>query len=471
MREFPVLKLPLFFGVLSLAISSAFLVFALESHPSYFDSAERNLYPDAIDYGRLARNMIENKTFSRTTDLQPDPLRTPGYPLLLCLFRSDISPVWTYIAQILMLAGTVFFVVKMTKEAFGDCAAVIAGSLMVTEHSLYCLALQTMTEIAGLFFFLCGLGIAKWPCKKLSDSSFKRLAGSAFFLSYAVLIRPSFLMIPFALLFVDAASSWWNRRYIFPMHFSFRSIVFVLLFSIMPTGWVARNYFLFGLPQLTPVSTHNLVYFVGAGAIQYREKVDRDEAQARIADRYELPPYFMAQTPVQKNASTVSEIERKLQEKKWRIVFHDPQSLLCAELIGIAKGSVSHAMEDVCMLTGQQWLPPGFFGLVKFDSSAYHSLFMNTPFILFVFYLHIANLSFLYFGAFLFFMFVCRSISNATVLMNIGCILICGYLTIALFGMDAVYRSRLGVLPVLCMISGAGFARFPSQFTSKFDKR
>lgn len=55
--------------------------------------------------------------------------------------------------------------------------------------------------------------------------------------------------------------------------------------------------------------------------------------------------------------------------------------------------------------------------------------------------------------------------------MNIGCILICGYLTIALFGMDAVYRYRLVVLPILCMISGAGFARFFSQFTSHVDKK
>ncbi|MCY2986162.1 MAG: hypothetical protein NTY15_21240 [Planctomycetota bacterium] len=465
------LKLPLFFGVLSLALSGAFLVFAFESNRNYFDSTERNMYPDAVDYGLLAKNILENRTFSRTTDLHPDPLRTPGYPLLLCLFRSDISPVWTYIAQIVMLAGTVFFVVKMTKEAFGECAAVIAGSLMVTDHSLYCLALQTMAEIAGLFFFLCGLGIAKWPCHKLSDSSFKRLAVSAFFLSYAVLIRPSFLMIPFALIFVDTAASWWSRKNIFTMHFGIRTIVFLLLFSVMPIGWVARNYTLFGLPQLTTVSTHNLVYFVGAGAIQYREKVDRYEAQARIADRYDLPPYSMAQTPIQKNASTVSEIERSLQEKKWRIVFHDPQSLLCAELIGIAKGSISHAMEDTCILIGQQWSPPGFFGLVKFDSSAYRSLFMNSPFALFVFSLYLANLSFLYSGVFLFFLFIFRNITSTTVVMNIGCILICGYLTIALFGMDAVYRSRLVVLPILCMISGAGFARFFSQFTSHVDKK
>jgi hypothetical protein len=55
--------------------------------------------------------------------------------------------------------------------------------------------------------------------------------------------------------------------------------------------------------------------------------------------------------------------------------------------------------------------------------------------------------------------------------MNIGCILICGYLTIALFGMDAVYRSRLGVLPILCMISGAGFARFISKFKYQVEKK
>lgn len=113
-RSLETMKTAIFCGLLSLGISGAFLVPVWYSNREYFSSTERNVMPDAVDYGRLAENMLHHGAFSRTTDLFPDPFRTPGYPILLCMLRSDISPIPTYIAQILMLAGFVFLVVSLT---------------------------------------------------------------------------------------------------------------------------------------------------------------------------------------------------------------------------------------------------------------------------------------------------------------------------------------------------------------------
>ncbi len=77
------------------------------------------------------------------------------------------------------------------------------------------------------------------------------------------MIRPAIVYLPLLLIAASSMVQWLSRPK--PIHSSWiaRSL-FVILFAALPAWWTWRNTKQFGLPTLTPVSNHNLVYFVGA---------------------------------------------------------------------------------------------------------------------------------------------------------------------------------------------------------------
>ena len=65
----------------------------------YFRNATLNPYPDAKDYLLLGKNLREQGVFSRDENLEPDLLRTPGYPVLIGLLCADQFPARIYAVQ------------------------------------------------------------------------------------------------------------------------------------------------------------------------------------------------------------------------------------------------------------------------------------------------------------------------------------------------------------------------------------
>jgi hypothetical protein len=448
-------KIVLLSALTSLLLSFGLFIQIGYHHSSYFASTEKNPNPDAIDYGRLSKSMVHQAQFSRVSDGRPDPLRTPGYPALLAALRADLSPIPIYLMQIAMVAGLAGMLSWKAACLFGKSAGTMVGLLVSLDPSLQVLSFQSMTEVSGLFFFVVGLFLVRWPEATFQSVSRKTVVAASVLLGFSVLIRPSLLLFPVIVAILSLA---WRHLPTPTSAPSFgRVFLFCAIFALLPAAWVSRNYFVFGFAKLTPVSTHNLVYFVGAGAVQFETGKDRYEVQDWISKEFDLPTYSIAQNPYNQDEKTIYEIEKSLSQAQWRIVLAKPVCLLAAESIGAAKGTVSHSMEDLSSILGQEWANPGLAGLLQLRRESLDRLFQNLPITIGAFVLHIVHSVILISGASMGLILSFRSRLWGFCNLNILSLVLYGYFTVSMFGIDAVYRARIVPLPGLVLLAGVFF--------------
>jgi hypothetical protein len=341
----------------------------------------------------------------------------------------------------------------------GGMASFLTGLVLTLDFAWYALSLSAMSEISGVFFSLHGLLLLGWPDRLFSDHKKGFLVTGAFLLGIAILIRPSYVLYPIGLILLKAPGLHGiSRKEVF------RQIILIIIVSyVLPGIWVARNYYVFRIPKITTVGTHNIVYFVGAGAFQLAEGIDRLEAQKRISDEFEIVPYSNLQNPYSvANVSTIERIESDAESKKWRVLGKHPLYLIPSTAIGICKAFTAHPLPDLGHTFGTQWDSPGLKGLATLHPSAYGKLFGNSIDLVVIFILHL-----LWVGLFLVLLFagawkaILRRSATDWALMVFFCI---GLLTISLFGIDAVYRSRIVATVPGCLLCGIGGSMILTNF-------
>jgi hypothetical protein len=423
------------------------------SFPEYFSSLDRNYNPDAIDYGILAKNIIQKGCFSRIEDCSPDPLRTPGYPALIIVSMGVYYPILLYSVQMLMFVSIVWSLVEVARRMTGGIAPFLTGLVLTTDFTWYALSLSAMSEIAGVFFSLHGLLLLGWPDRMLSEQRKYPMVTGALLLGIAILIRPSYVLYPIGLLILKTPSLYGMKT----VGIS-RQFILIMIFTFaLPGLWVARNYFVFKIPKISTVSTHNLIYFVGAGAFQVAEGIDRIEAQKRISEEFEITAYSALQNPYSvANVSTIEKIESDAESKKWKVLGKHSLYLIPSTAIGICKAFIAHPLPELGYVFGTEWDSPGLKELATLQTSAYEKLFGHSMDLVAIFLLHLV-----WIGLFLVLLFsggwkaLLRRSAADWALMVFFCI---GLLTISLFGVDAVYRSRIvATVPgsLLCGFGGA----------------
>jgi hypothetical protein len=427
--------------------------------PDYFSSLDRNYNPDAIDYGNLAKNIIQKGCFSRIEDCSPDPLRTPGYPALIIASMGVYYPILLYSAQMLMFVSIVWSLVEVARRMMGGIAPFLTGLLLTLDFSWYVLCLSAMSEIAGVFFSLHGLLLLGWPDRTFSDQKKWSLVTGALLLGIAILIRPSYVFYPIGLLVLNKSSLYGMKT----GGISRQIILITIVAYALPGLWVARNYFVFKIPKISTVSTHNLIYFVGAGAFQVAEGIDRQEAQKRISEEFDIVPYTNLQNPYSvANVSTIERMESDAESKKWKVLGKHPLFLIPSTAIGICKAFTAHPLPELGYVFGTEWNSPGMKGLATLQPSAYEKLFGHSMDLVVIFFLHL-----IWIGLFLVLLFagvweaLLRRSNVDWSLMVFFCI---GLLTIALFGIDAVYRSRIVATAPGCLLCGFGGAMILNKF-------
>jgi hypothetical protein len=463
-------KYALLTAVVSFLICILVGILILLTNPIYLSSTDQNSNPDAIDYGILCKSLITQGVFSRSSDGRPDPLRTPGYPILLTVFRADLTPIFIYLVQAAMVAFIGWMLATMAGNAFGSMAAIFVGTLIALDHTLHILAWQAMTEISGLFFTVLGLYLLRWPSPMRWDLiPIQRSILSAIVFGVSVMIRPAFLLGPILLVTIGFITRNRKSERVKPSIMFGRIFLFLLFFIILPTLWTVRNSTFFGINQFTPVGTHNMVYFVGAGAYQLELGVDRYQAQALIAEQFHLPTYSTVQSPHSQNEFSVKELESQLASAQWGVVFKYPKSLIMAEVIGLVKGSVAHAVGEFGVMIGNEWKSPGLAGLLSFRKQSYISLGSNSKILVLLFLLHILYIGVLV-GSSLLGLFRVIALREFRIeLIGIIILIIYGYVTIGMFGIDAVYRSRLIPLPAILLFCGFAVSKPRNSTISAYD--
>jgi 4-amino-4-deoxy-L-arabinose transferase-like glycosyltransferase len=441
--------------LLCLGLNAVLFVGITGRRPDYLSDYRLNQNPDAHHYVLLGRNLFLHGSYSRSDGppFVPDMLRTPVYPVFAGGLDLLGGAGAIYAAQVLLHVGSCLLLFRLARELVGERAAVWASLFLASDVMVAVSNFEAMSEPLFLFLLLAA-AVCLWPVRGLEagQSWLWRLLSGGALLGLAVLTRPAALYLPVIVGLAYLFSGWSLGR----LKTALLQLSCCLLpFLALVGGWVARNAATFGLAKVTTVDTQNLVYFTGAGAYQVRFGITLEDAQQRIAEEFHVVPYRVAQND-HVSGRSAKEINEELRARTWDVLRRYPGALLKSSLLGLAKASVSHCTEQLAWLVRLEWTAPGTGGLLRGDGEAYARLGSNPPVLIAAFgwqLLHTAaGLLLAAVGAWR----VLRERATRGAGLLLLLLLAYFWLTVALFGYDAFYRSRIPALPFLFVLAGVG---------------
>jgi 4-amino-4-deoxy-L-arabinose transferase-like glycosyltransferase len=200
---------------------------------------------DAGDYFMYAYNLYHHGIYSRdhrglseetkTADILPDAVRSPGYPLFLTLFMGD-QPVPGILAQVLfsqvlISTLTVALAYVMYRRFLNPPWAASAALLTALSPHLIVVSSYLLPETLFCFFLVVAAG---WVSLASSRASWKAAGVLGSLLAAASLIRPSLLYFPLLL----ALSLY---AVIPTREGAKRTVAFLLGFLLLIAPWFVRN--------------------------------------------------------------------------------------------------------------------------------------------------------------------------------------------------------------------------------------
>lgn len=318
----------------SLTVKLVFLIF-------FLDRSELILHfnPDSADYYNLAVNLLDHGVFSRSEapPFIPDNLRTPTYPFfvasvfLLC-GRSLLA---IAIAQIIIASVTTVLVYLLGRELKFERAGRIAAVLFALDLSalVYIHSLQTET----LFVFLFMLSVLLLT-KYFYRPKLICLIGSASTLGIAALCRP------IALYFWLIAAILFRLRFRFTTRLLRSYALFVVVFFLFITPWIARNYFTFGVANFSSAQGVNLLLVNAAYLEADRLSISQQKAEAMLESN------ALQKLPPDANEAEQARIFQKLALEK---LLRSPFRYLKVHLVGIFTTLVDSNVRDLWFFTGK----------------------------------------------------------------------------------------------------------------------
>ncbi|MBI2967557.1 MAG: glycosyltransferase family 39 protein [Bacteroidetes bacterium] len=222
---------------------------------------------DSYQYINLAGNILHHASFSQSEQppLIQDPYRTPLYPLFLAVIYPAGSEIAVVILQILLSAGTVLLVCRITLLFIENkIAATLAGIFYALDIPTLVFNNQIMTET--LFTFLLMLSVYFF-LKFINDDSgakSKTLFLSGFFLGLSILCRPIAIFLPLILILVLAGTIFRKKVNAPVRNFVYPVVAFTGPLLLTVLLWYIRNYLVFGNLFFSLIGPVNMCNFHGA---------------------------------------------------------------------------------------------------------------------------------------------------------------------------------------------------------------
>ncbi len=225
-------------------------------------------YPDSFTYLAPARNLLHGLGFV-TEPKVIETLRTPGYPLLLALFRARTLPV--IILQHLINVGLALAIYVLVLSRLGSrFAALIASLLFAIDTPTIHYANKVLTEtVFTLLLYVVFVLTLQRP----------RPIVVAFLSGMMVLVRPISLFF-----FVALALFFAFRRV--PAR---QLVTLVAIALALPVTWAARNWYHAGVFTVSSIGGTNMLTYRAAGALAIEDEGDfradvTDEQDGLIED-------------------------------------------------------------------------------------------------------------------------------------------------------------------------------------------
>jgi len=206
--------------------------------------------PDAEGYHNRAVNILETGTFSAFRGL-----RTPGYPLFISFIYAffGVKPWIVLLVQVLISTGIMIMVYMLGKLLFSKMVALVASGLCTVDPHMLFYTVHLVSDIVFVFVFLASILALMYGLKNKKIGLFLL---SGILLGVATLVRPITQYFPIVTVVIIL---FYTR-----IRFLFRSkaaICFVLVFFVVISPWLCRNYNVYGHFSLSPVvKSFNLLY-------------------------------------------------------------------------------------------------------------------------------------------------------------------------------------------------------------------
>jgi 4-amino-4-deoxy-L-arabinose transferase-like glycosyltransferase len=261
---------------LSLALKAAVFFLVARYNP------EGVWEPDSQAYHQLAVNLLNDGVFSRSSaaSFEPEVFRTPGYPLFLAVIYQfvGIHPLRVIPFQIVLSLATIYLAYRIAERLLDEKAGLLAAGFLALDPVSLLYSQKLLTET--LFAFHLAVSVFFFLGAMKGNRLFGGSVLGSFFLAMATYTRPAsyylgMMVIPAALLLYWLLTKDWKQ--------AVQAVLAVLLVqAILIGGWQLRNSLQAGSAAFSHIRGEVLLFERAAGIVAITEGVSFEEAKKRL---------------------------------------------------------------------------------------------------------------------------------------------------------------------------------------------
>jgi len=401
---------------------------------------------DSYEYHRLALNIIRHGSFSQSPSppLEPETIRTPGYPFLVAgLYQLiGIRPHAMVAIQIGLSVATMLAAYRIASLLFGSTAGLLTAVLLAIDPvSLYysqVMMTETLFGTALTLSLLCMLYSSRVP-------SLINPCATGIGLALATYTRPTGyylgMLLPVMLFFTIRRSAGWR------LAITSAGLMW-LVFAMLVGAWQVRNYVSTGSAEFSQAKNQYLLIAKAAAIVAMRDGISLQDAQQRLVQEHAT---LLRPDVRRMSQANLLESQGKFAEA---IVMAHPLLLARTTLTGTAANLLG---------------PSNLAHLFGSDNVALRNAFFQKEFALFPFRDWVLTLSSWMFGL----LFLGVLYTGVWVLLRhrgrwnadlAFLLLTAAYVILVSSGPEAYSRFRMPVMPIFCILAAGGYVRRAETF-------
>jgi len=432
-------------------------------------------HPDSTSYHSLAVNILNHGVFSRASGppFVYESFRSPGYPLVLAaVYRLfGVSELPLMVLQAITATGAVALTWLLGRRLFSPRIGALAAVILSLDVASVCLGqmllsetIFTMLMVTAIWLLVRGLSpLRSWPGFALSGLA----------LACATFVRPvAYYLVPSGAVGIAAyivlkgrATTAFRSRWRLAMG---RAGAFILVPVLLVGGWQLRNLHKTGSARFSQIEGQNMLWYRAAGAIAMRDHKTLFQTQREWGLDTEHSDFsgWLAAHPEFAGSTDAARSEEWLR-RGIAIVTSNPGWYLIVYLRGTVALLLEPGTYFLAYLVGFETSERGRELIDRIDEMSLASVtavlsavWSEHRFLFLSSLWGLAFLALLYIGVVLWLVRVPHRGWTSGVLTVV---IVLGYFVIASAGPEASSRFRVPMMPLLALLSAAGWLSLPKR--------